>query len=209
MGRFFKNLSHKSLEYSVLTGFLRIIKGYGYNKHTGSFTCIAPVSLIMSQKSPGGNQMPPAPSSSLAAFPLYPIISYYNNKRVYHFWCTSSTSVVWKKSLAACRIAALMLILVQLRAQASLAAEGWPSGKQRQANRSITLPLCPPQQIADSWILFNSGAIAALWKAKAVLPLRAATLKQQAMITRCSGNAASGKLVWNQHKGITAGCFPP
>ena len=29
-------------------------------------------------------------------------------------------------------------------AQASLAAEGWPSGKQRQANRSITLPLCPP-----------------------------------------------------------------
>ena len=40
-------------------------------------------------------------------------------------------------------------------AQASLAAEGWPSGKQRQANRSITLPLCPPWQIADSWILFN------------------------------------------------------
>ena len=36
-------------------------------------------------------------------------------------------------------------------------------------------------------------------KAKAALPLRAATLKQQAMITRQSGNAASGKLVWNQH----------
>ena len=84
-------------------------------------------------------------------------------------------------------------------AQASLAAEGWPSGKQRQANRSITLPLCPPRQIADSWILFNSGAIAARWKAKAVLPLRAATLKQQAMITQRSGKAASGKLVWNQH----------
>ena len=66
-------------------------------------------------------------------------------------------------------------------AQASLAAEGWLSGKQRQANRSITLPLCPPRQIADSWILFNSGAIAARWKAKAALPLRAATLKQQAM----------------------------
>ena len=88
-------------------------------------------------------------------------------------------------------------------AQASLAAEGWPSGKQRQANRSITLPLCPSRQIADSWILFNSGAIAALWKAKAVLPLRAATLKQQAMITRRSGKAASGKLVWNQHYVIT------
>ena len=27
-------------------------------------------------------------------------------------------------------------------AQAPLAAEGWPSSKQRQANRSITLPLC-------------------------------------------------------------------
>ena len=32
-------------------------------------------------------------------------------------------------------------------------------------------------------------------KTKAALPLRAATLKQQAMITR-----QSGKLVWNQHK---------
>ena len=84
-------------------------------------------------------------------------------------------------------------------AQASLAAEGWPSGKQRQANRLITLPLCPPRQIADSWILFNLGAIAARWKAKAALPLRAATLKQQAMITRRSGKVASGKLVWNQH----------
>ena len=72
-------------------------------------------------------------------------------------------------------------------AQASLAAEGWASGKQRQANRSITLPLCPPRQIANSWILFNSGAIAARWRAIAALPLRAATLKQQAM---ASGVAA-------------------
>ena len=87
-------------------------------------------------------------------------------------------------------------------AQASLAAEGWPSGKQRQANRSITLPLCPPRQIADSWILFNSGAMPLGDKAKAALPLTAATLKQQAMITRHSGKAASGKLVWNQHKYI-------
>ena len=86
-------------------------------------------------------------------------------------------------------------------AQASLAAEGWPSGKQRQTNRSITLPLCPPRQIADSRILFNSGAMSLGDgdKAKAALPLRAATLKQQAMITRHSDNAASGKLVWNQH----------
>ena len=84
-------------------------------------------------------------------------------------------------------------------AQAPHAAEGWPSGKQRQANRSITLPLCPPRQIADSWILCNSGAMPLGDKAKAALPLRAATLKQQAMITRHSGKAASGKLVWNQH----------
>ena len=86
-------------------------------------------------------------------------------------------------------------------AQAPLAAEGWPSGKRRQANRSITLPLCPPRQIAVSWILCNSGAMPLGDKAKAALPLRDATLKQQAMVTRHSGKAASGKLVWNQHKG--------
>ena len=79
-------------------------------------------------------------------------------------------------------------------AQAPLAAEGWPSSKQCHANRSITLPLCPPRQIADSWILFNSGAMLLGDKAKAAWLLRAATLKQQAMITR-----RSGKLVWNQH----------
>ena len=84
--------------------------------------------------------------------------------------------------------------------QAPLATEGWPSGKQHQANRSITLPLCPQRQIADSWILFNSGAMLLGDKAKVALPLRAATLKQQVMITRHSGKAASGKLVWNQHK---------
>ena len=77
---------------------------------------------------------------------------------------------------------------------------GWPSGKQRLANnRSITLPLCPPWQLADSWILFNSGAMPLGDKAKAAWPLRAATLKQQAMIKRRSGKAVSGKLVWNQH----------
>ena len=92
-------------------------------------------------------------------------------------------------------------------AQAPLAAEGWPSGKQRQANRSITLPLCRPRQIADSWSLFNSRAIAAWWKAKAALPLRAATLKQQAMITRRNGKTASGKLVWNQHNSTIFSVF--
>ena len=70
---------------------------------------------------------------------------------------------------------------------AAEAAEGWPSGKQRLANRSITLPLCPPRQIAGSWILFNSGAIPLGNKAKAAWTLRATTLKQQAMITRRSG----------------------
>ena len=85
-------------------------------------------------------------------------------------------------------------------AQASLAAEGWPSGKQRQANRSITLPLCPPRQIADSWILFNSGAIAARWKAKAALPLRAATLKQQAIPSGVAAKRRAASSVWNQHK---------
>ena len=62
----------------------------------------------------------------------------------------------------------------------------WPSGKQRHASRLITLPLCPSRQIADSWILFNLGAMP-LDDAKAAWPLRAATLKQQAMITRQSG----------------------
>ena len=76
-------------------------------------------------------------------------------------------------------------------AQAPLAAEGWPSGKQQLANRLITLPLCPPRQIAESWILFNSGAMPLSDKAKAAWPLRAATLKQQTMIIRRSGKAAS------------------
>ena len=79
-------------------------------------------------------------------------------------------------------------------AQAPLAAEGWPSGKQRLANRSITLPLCPPRQTTDGWILFNSGVMPLGEKAKVAWLLRAATLKQQAMITW-----RSGKLVWNQH----------
>ena len=83
--------------------------------------------------------------------------------------------------------------------KAPLAAEEWPSGKQRLANISITLPLCPSWQIADSLILFNSGAMPLSDKAKVAWPLRATILKQQAMITRHSGKAVSSKLVWNQH----------
>ena len=85
-------------------------------------------------------------------------------------------------------------------AQTPFAAEGRPSGKQRLANKKITLSLCPPRQTADSWILFNSGAMPLSDKAKAAWLLRAATLKHQAMIMRRSSKAASGKLVWNQHK---------
>ena len=84
-------------------------------------------------------------------------------------------------------------------AQVPHAAEGRPSGKQHLANRSITLQLCPQRQTTDSWILFNSGAMLLGDKAKAAWPLRAATLKQQAMITWRSSKAVSGKLVWNQH----------
>ena len=36
---------------------------------------------------------------------------------------------------------------------------GWPSGKQRLANKSIILPLCPQWQIAQSLIHFSSGAM--------------------------------------------------
>ena len=62
----------------------------------------------------------------------------------------------------------------------------------------------PFLHILDPALLFNLGAMPLGDKAKAVWPLRAATLKQQAMITRqsgkaASGKAASGKLVWNQH----------
>ena len=83
-------------------------------------------------------------------------------------------------------------------AQAPLAAEERPSGKQRQANQSITSPLCPQRQIADSWLLFNFRAMPRGEKAKAAWPLRAATLKQQAVIRRWSNIAASGSVVWNQ-----------
>ena len=114
------------------------------------------------------------------------------------WWVCKMEGQGWKRGLgyAAFRLACRLLHCCFdgdfcTTAQAPLAAEGWPSGKQRHANRSITLPLCPPRQITDSWILFNSGAMPLGDKAKAAWPLRAATLKQQAMITRCSGKAAT------------------
>ena len=75
-------------------------------------------------------------------------------------------------------------------AQALLAAEGWPSEKQRLANKSITLPLCPPGQIAYSWLQFISGVKPLGDTPKRLLK----TMKQQAVIT-----GWSGKLVWIQH----------
>ena len=74
-------------------------------------------------------------------------------------------------------------------AQAPLATEGRPSGKQHQANQSITSPLCSKRQTADRWLLFNFRAMSRGEKTKAVWPLRAATLKWQAVIRRWNGNA--------------------
>ena len=94
-------------------------------------------------------------------------------------------------------------------AQGPLAAEERPSSKQRPANQSISSPLCSQWQIADSWLLFNFGAMPSGEKAKAAWPLRAATLKRQTVIRRWSGDAASGRLVWNQlncRPGITLLC---
>ena len=78
-------------------------------------------------------------------------------------------------------------------AQAPLAAEERPSSGQRQANQSITSPLCPQRQTVDfysTWTAMSLGG-----KAKAAWPIRAATLKRQAVIRRCSSNVVSGKLV--------------
>ena len=138
--------------------------------------------------------------------------------RVFLYWTIAITVKVgleWRMSIRDVRIAERSNAAFRLAchsphcrfdgdfcttAQAPLATEGRPiSGKQRLANKSITPPLCPRRQTADSWILFNSGAMPFGDKAKAACPLRAVTLKQQAMIMRRSGKAASGKLVWNQH----------
>ena len=87
-------------------------------------------------------------------------------------------------------------------AQAPLATEERPSGEQRQANQLITSPLCPQRQTADSSLLFNLRAMSLGGKAKAAWLLRSASLKWQAVIRRCSGNAMSGRLIWNHFRNI-------
>ena len=62
----------------------------------------------------------------------------------------------------------------------------------------FTLPLCPQWQMTDSWLLFNFIAMSLGGKAKVAWPLRAAPLKWQAVIWPWTGNAVSGRLVWNQ-----------
>ena len=83
-------------------------------------------------------------------------------------------------------------------AQTSLAAQGWPSVKQRLANKSMTLPLCPQRRIAYNWLQFNTEAMPLCDE-----PLRqhssVLTMKLQAAFAEQSGNAASSKLVWKQH----------
>ena len=56
-------------------------------------------------------------------------------------------------------------------------------------------PSGPKWQTIDNLILFNFGAMLLSDKAKVAWPLRAVTLKWQAMITLGSGNAAKSKVV--------------
>ena len=77
----------------------------------------------------------------------------------------------------ACRIAALIVIFVQN----PFAGRGII--QQRLANKSITPPLCPPRQIADSWLQFNLDSDAAQWKPKRRGRWRDVSLKQQAVIS--------------------------
>ena len=95
--------------------------------------------------------------------------------------------------LTARRIATLLVIFVHC--PNATCRRGRASDKQRLTNQSIPLPLCPQRQVADIWILFNLEAMPLDDKAKATWPLKAATLKWQAVIMR-----HSGKLVWNQHE---------
>ena len=67
----------------------------------------------------------------------------------------------------ACRIAALMMIFVLRKCHLSQRDDQVATGKQRLANRSITLPLCPPWQIAynstrERWrsVISQSGVAA-------------------------------------------------
>ena len=112
-----------------------------------------------------------------------------------NFW----NSPIYAAFRLACCIATLMMIFAQLCKRHLPQRDDQAASSVLPIYRSITFPLCPPRQIADSWILFSSGVMPLGDKAKAAWPLRAATPKQQAMITRRSGKATSGKLVWNQH----------
>ena len=147
---------------------------------------------------------------------FYPERFYFN----YHFSDRKSTEVHFTKHFLSQRIiipkffvpnAAFRLACrsqhcrfdddICTTAQLPLAAERWPSSNQRLANELITLLLCPPWQIAYSWLQFNSEAMPLGDKPKRRGRWELQTMKQQAVITRRSGKAASGKLVWNQHKG--------
>ena len=91
------------------------------------------------------------------------------------------------------------MIFVQLRKRHLLQRDD-QAASRRLANKSITPPLCPQWQITYSWLQFILGAMPLGDKPKRRWPLRAVTMKGQMMIMRCSGKAASSKLVWNQHK---------
>ena len=117
-----------------------------------------------------------------------------HNSQRFRFTFSGPTwlSLLSKISLLACRSPLFRFHGdICTTAQAPLDAQGWPSGKQRLANKSITLPLCPQRQIADSWILFNSGAtplcdesIALTMKLRSQRETKRQTVKQQAsMIT--------------------------
>ena len=123
-----------------------------------------------------------------------------------YFFGTNTLPIVLKKAWcnAAFRLACRSPLCcfdgdICTTVQTLLAAQGWPSGKQRLANKSITLPLCPQWQIAYSWLQFSLGATPLcdepLRQHRSVL-----TMKLQAVFTKQSGNAASGRLVWKQYK---------
>ena len=78
-----------------------------------------------------------------------------------------------------------------------LAAEGRPGGKQRLANQTIPLLLCPKRKTTVEFCS-ASEAMSLGEKAKKAWQLWATTLKRKAMITRRSGKAESSKLVWKK-----------
>ena len=83
-------------------------------------------------------------------------------------------------------------------AKALLTVEERPSSEQRQANQSITAPLCTQWQTAYSWLLFSLRVMSLGGKAKTAWPLRGAILRRQAVIRWWSSNVVNGSLLWNQ-----------